>query len=166
MQGVRRYRLTILLAVVIAGACSPTTGDPDGSPTQGSPATSTPTAIAPGVETAGCNEGVSPGSRSESFRHDGIERAYDIVVPETTQGVAMPVVLSFHGFSNSSEDQALRSGLAARAPTDGFVAVFPQGSDFEGTTPAYFNLETVDDPRSPTRNRQAWSSAECELMPH
>ncbi len=146
MQGARRYRLTILLAVVIAGACSPTTGDPDGSPTQGSPATSPPTAIAPAVESAGCNEGVSPGSRSESFRHDGIERAYDIVVPETAQGVAMPVVLSFHGFSNSSEDQALRSGLAARALADGFVAVFPSGSDVEGTTPAYFNLETVHDP--------------------
>ena len=146
MQGARRYRLTILFAVVIAGACSPTTGDPVGSPTQGSPATSTPTAIAPGVESAGCNEGVSPGSRSESFRHDGIDRAYDIVVPETAQGVAMPVVLSFPGFTNSSEDQALRSGLAARALADGFVAVFPQGSDFEGTTPSYFNLETVDDP--------------------
>ena len=146
MQGTRRYRLTILFAVVIAGACSPTTGDPDGSPTQGGPATSTPTAIASGVKSAGCNEGVSPGSRSESFQHDGIERAYDIVVPETAQGVAMPLVLSFPGFTNSSEDQAERSGLAARAPADGFVAVFPQGSDFEGTTPSYFNLETVDDP--------------------
>ena len=146
MQGTRRYRLSILLAVLIAGACSPTTGDPDGSPTQGSPATSTPTAIARGVESAGCNEGVSPGSRTESFRHDGIERTYDLVVPETAQGVAMAVVLSFPGFTNSSEDQAERSGLAARAPADGFVAVFPQGSDFEGTTPSYFNLETVDDP--------------------
>ena len=146
MQGARRHRLTILFAVVIAGACSPTTGDPDGSQTQGSPSTLAATAIAPEVESAGCNEGVSPGSRSESFRHDGIERAYDIVVPETAQGVAMPVVLSFPGFTNSSEDQAVRSGLASRAPADGFVAVFPQGSDFEGTTPPYFNLETVDDP--------------------
>ena len=139
--------LVTVTATVFAGACSPTTADPDGSPTQGSPATSTPTAIAPGVvESAGCNEGVSPGSRSESFLHDGIERTYDIVVPETAQGVAMPLVLSFPGFTNSSEDQAVRSGLAARVPADGFVAVFPQGSDFEGTTPSYFNLETVDDP--------------------
>ena len=142
-----RCRLSILFAVVIVGvACSPTTGDPDGSPTQGGPATSTPTPTARGVESAGCNEGVSPGSRSESFAHDGIERSYDIVVPETAQGVAMPLVLSFPGFTNPSEDQAERSGLAARAPADGFVAVFPQGSDFEETTPSYFNLETVDDP--------------------
>jgi polyhydroxybutyrate depolymerase len=138
--------LVTVTATVFAGACSPTTGDPDGSPTQGSAATSTPTAIAHGVESAGCTEGVSSGSRSESFRHDGIERTYDIVVPETAQGVAMPLVLSFPGFTNSSEDQAVRSGLAARAPADGFVAVFPQGSDFDGTTPSYFNLETTDDP--------------------
>ena len=38
------------------------------------------------------------------------------------------------------------TGLAVRALADGFVAVFPRGSDFGGTTPAYFNLETVDDP--------------------
>ena len=151
MQGTRRYRLSILFAVVIVGvACSPTTGDPDGSPTQGSPATSTPTAIASGVKSAGCNEGVSPGSRSESFQYDGIERSYDIVVPETAQGVAMPLVLSFPGFSNPSEDQAERSGLAARAPADGFVAVFPQGSDFEGTTPAISTSRRSTIHRSPT----------------
>ena len=81
-----------------------------------------------------------------SFRHGGIDRTYDIVVPETPQGVALPVVLSFHGFTDSSEAQAQRSGLADRALADGFVAVFPRGSDVEGTTPAYFNIETVDDP--------------------
>src|SRR5688572_28155121 len=76
MQAARRYRLAVLFAVAIAGACSPSTGDPVGSPSQDRPSTSTSTAIAPAVESAGCNEGVSPGSRSESFRHDGIERAY------------------------------------------------------------------------------------------
>ena len=155
MQGARRHRLAVLFAVVIAGACSPATGDPGGSPTQGSPATSrdpehpatlTPAAIAPGVESAGCSEGASPGSRTESFRHDGIDRTYDIVVPETERGVAMPVVLSFHGFTDSSVDHASRSGLAARAAADGFIAVFPRGSNVDGTTPPYFNIETVDDP--------------------
>ena len=62
------------------------------------------------------------------------------------QGIAMSLVLSFHGFSMSSEEQTFSTGLAVRALADGFVAVFPRGSDFGGTTPAYFNLETVDDP--------------------
>jgi polyhydroxybutyrate depolymerase len=106
----------------------------------------TPEAIAPGVESAGCNEDVSPGSRTVSFRYDGIKRTYDIVVPETERGVAMPVVLSFHGFTDSSRAHASRSGLAARAAADGFIGVFPRGSNVDGTTPPYFNIETVDDP--------------------
>ena len=146
MQGARRYRLAILFGVVIAGACSPTAGDPVGSPSQDSPTTSTPTAIAPAVESAGCSESASPGSRTVSFRYDGIDRRYDIVVPETERGVAMPVVLSFHGFTDSSVAHASRSGLAARAAADGFIGVFPRGSDVDGTTPPYFNIETVDDP--------------------
>ena len=78
--------------------------------------------------------------------HDGINRAYDFVVPETAPGEAMPVVLSFHGFSLSSEDQALITGLVTRARADGFVAVFPRGSDLHGMTSPYFNIETTDDP--------------------
>jgi polyhydroxybutyrate depolymerase len=78
--------------------------------------------------------------------HDGINRAYDFVVPETARGMAMPVVLSFHGFSLSSEDQADITGLVDRARADGFVAVFPRGSDLHGMTSAYFNIETTDDP--------------------
>ncbi len=81
-----------------------------------------------------------------SFRYDGIKRTYDIVVPETERGVAMPVVLSFHGFTDSSAAHASRSGLAARAAADGFIGVFPRGSNVDGTTPPYFNIETVDDP--------------------
>ena len=81
-----------------------------------------------------------------SFRHDGIKRTYDIVVPETERAVAMPVVLSFHGFTDSSARQARISGLAARAADDGFVAIFPRGSTVEGTAPPYFNIGTIDDP--------------------
>ena len=81
-----------------------------------------------------------------SFRYDGVKRTYDIVVPETERGVAMPVVLSFHGFTDSSRAHASRSDLAARAAADGFIGVFPRGSNVHGTTPPYFNIETVDDP--------------------
>ena len=157
MKGARRYRLAILAAALIAGACSSATADPGGSPTEGSPvsATSTPSpsplaslapvAIAPGVESAGCRNGTSPGSRTVSFRHDGIKRTFDIVVPKTARGVAMPIVLSFHGFTDASVDQASRSGLAARAAADGFVGIFPRGSDLKGGA-HYFNIGTVDVP--------------------
>jgi len=98
------------------------------------------------ARSSGCANEPSPGTRSVNLRHDGIDRIYDIVVPETAAGVPLPVVLGFHGFANSSQGQATVSGLATDAPIDGFVAVFPQGSALHGTTPAYFNIETVADP--------------------
>ena len=74
-----------------------------------------------------------------------MDRSYDIVVPDTRSGVPMPLVLGYHGFGGSPQEQAT-SGLADRALLDRFVAVFPQGSNLDGSTPAYFNLETVDEP--------------------
>jgi polyhydroxybutyrate depolymerase len=74
-----------------------------------------------------------------------MDRSYDIVVPDTRSSVPMPLVLGYHGFGGSPQEQAM-SGLADRALLDGFVAVFPQGSNLGGSTPAYFNLETVDEP--------------------
>ena len=56
----------------------------------------------------------------------------------------MPLVLGYHGFGETSLD--MRGLLADRALLDGFVAVFPQGSNLGGSTPAYFNIETLDEP--------------------
>lgn len=108
----------------------------------------TPAAPTPAVESgsAGCANAPSPGSRSVELRHDGLDRVYDIVVPETASGVPLAVVLGFHGFSGSSVEQATTSGLGDLALADGFIAIFPQGSDLGGTTPAYFNIETIEDP--------------------
>ena len=146
MRGTRRYGRTILFAVVLTGACTSAAGDPDGSPIPGSPVPSTSVSNTSGVGSAGCERPPEPGAWSDTVMHDGINRAYDLVVPETSPGEAMPVVLSFHGFSLSSEDQALITGLVSHARADGFVAVFPRGSDLHGMTPPYFNIETIDDP--------------------
>jgi polyhydroxybutyrate depolymerase len=56
----------------------------------------------------------------------------------------MPLVLGYHGYGGSPLELAVR--LEDRALDDGFVAVFPHGSDLGGSTPAYFNLETVEEP--------------------
>ena len=127
----------VLAAALAAGACS--------GQTQG---TSTSEESTTGVHSssAGCGNAPSPGSRAVSLRHDGVDRTYEIVVPDTQPGEPMAVVLGYHGFGNSAQELATVSGLADRALADGFVAVFPQGTDSEGSTPAYFNLETVDEP--------------------
>jgi len=57
----------------------------------------------------------------------------------------MPLVLGYHGYGGSPPEVSLT--LAERAADDGFVVVIPQGSNLGGSTPAYFNIETVDEPR-------------------
>jgi polyhydroxybutyrate depolymerase len=56
----------------------------------------------------------------------------------------MPLVLGFHGYNGSPLEVDLR--LSDQARLDGFVTVIPHGSTLDGTTPAYFNIETVDEP--------------------
>ena len=123
--------ICVVLAVV-TGACGGKTHDAsvtaDGTPSPSS----------------GCAARASARSGTVSLRYDGMNRSYDIVVPHTRSGVPMPLVLGYHGYGGSPLEQAA-SGLADRALADGFVAVFPQGSNLGGSTPAYFNLETVDE---------------------
>src|SRR5262245_10101289 len=100
----------VLAATVTAGACGGDTPD---------------SADAASSSSSGCTKTPTPGSRTVSLRHDGIDRTYDIVVPDTEPGEPMTVVLGFHGFTGSSQEQATMSGLGDVALTDGFVAVFP-----------------------------------------
>ena len=91
----------------------------------------------------GCAGTSSSRSGTFSLRHDGLERSYEIVVPRNRSGAPTPLVLGYHGYLGSPFEVRVR--LEARALRDGFVAVFPEGSTVGGTTPAYFNIETVDE---------------------
>jgi polyhydroxybutyrate depolymerase len=105
---------------------------------------STTAAGAP-VPSSGCAGTASTTSGTVTLRHDGMSRSYDIVVPPARAGGPMPLVLGYHGFGGSPLEQST-AGLADRALADGFVAVFPQGSTLAGSSSAYFDLETVDEP--------------------
>ncbi len=94
---------------------------------------------------SGCDASEAPRSGTVSLRHDGLDRTYDIVVPDTPPDRPMQLVLGFHGYAGSPREAAL-AGLVERAERDGFVAVLPSGSDLDGSTPPYFNVETTDDP--------------------
>lgn len=94
----------------------------------------------------GCARTASTKSGTVSLRYDGMDRSYIIVIPTTRSGVAMPLVLGYHGFGSSPEELQLGASVGDRARLDGFVAVFPQGSNLVGSTQAYFNIETVDEP--------------------
>ena len=121
-----------VVVAVVTGACGgqteePVTGDVAAAPS------------------SGCSGTASTRSGTVTLRYDGMNRSYDIVVPRTRPGVPMPLLLVYHGLGGSPAEAAV-SGLVDRAVADGFVAVFPQGSDLGGSVPAYFDLETVDEP--------------------
>lgn len=92
----------------------------------------------------GCARTPAPRSGTVSLRYDGMDRSYDIVVPRTRSDEPKPLVLVYHGYASSP--QQLAGIWSGGALVDAFVAVFPQGSNLGGSTPAYFNIETVDEP--------------------
>jgi len=121
-----------VVVAVVAGACGGQTDESVSA--DGAPAPS-----------SGCSGTASTRSGTVPLRYEGMNRSYDIVVPRTRPGVPMPLVLGYHGLGGSPAEAAV-SGVVDRAVADGFVAVFPQGSNLGGSVPAYFDLETADEP--------------------
>jgi polyhydroxybutyrate depolymerase len=122
-----------VVVAVVAGACGGNTEDAAGGAER-----------APSPSSGCAKSDRLARSGTVSLSHDGMDRSYDIVVPETGAGEPMPLVLGYHGFGGSPYELSVR--LADRAMLDGFVAVFPRGSTLAGSDQAYFNVETVDEP--------------------
>ena len=71
--------------------------------------------------------------RSDRIEVNGIQRDYFIYVPETKSGYFdMPLVLNFHGYGLSAQDQIERSDMSTLAQKDHFIVVYPQGSYLNG----------------------------------
>ena len=71
--------------------------------------------------------------RSHSIDVNGIQRDYFIYVPETKSGYFdLPLVLNFHGYGLSAQDQIERSDMSALAQKEHFIVVYPQGSYLNG----------------------------------
>jgi len=71
---------------------------------------------------------IAPGDYTFTIPFDGHDRAYDLHVPATVDGMRpVPIVLDFHGFTSTKEAQAAGSGFYAKSDEQGFVVVHPQG---------------------------------------
>ncbi|GAB5517917.1 MAG: PHB depolymerase family esterase [Rhodothermales bacterium] len=108
---------------------------------------------------AGCfSDGPSPadvadvptGTISATLEHDGQARDYILYVPASYTGEAeVPLVLNFHGYTSSAEDQMEYGDFRPIADTAGFIVVHPQGTLLDGKT--HWNVggwtlaSTVDD---------------------
>ena len=71
------------------------------------------------------SQDLSSGERRVAI--NGIERSYIVHIPQNVSHPA-PVVLVFHGHRGTPEGIARKSGMADLADQNGFIAVFPAGS--------------------------------------
>ena len=95
-----------------------------------------------------CPTGASPGLTLETTVSDGEERTYRLFVPSSYDASKpLPLVLNFHGFGSTAEEQELYSGFNDVAEDHGFVVVTPDGSGFiqEWYVYRFLQLGYVDD---------------------
>lgn len=94
--------------------------------------------VGPGPGDAGQSEdsGTDAGSTCISMLAEGTqtrsisgaaEGSYELHVPTGFTGGSAPLVLDFHGYTESPDRQNGRSGFRAKADAEGFVLVQPQG---------------------------------------
>jgi polyhydroxybutyrate depolymerase len=127
--------LVVLVAMVMA-ACDSGPGTP-GTTTQTSEPilTATPTEVArPARTSARCTPARphEPGTFSETLTSGDLEREYILHVPPSYKGAdATPLVVDLHGHGSNATQQALYSGLPAKATEAGFIVVTPQGTGAE-----------------------------------
>jgi polyhydroxybutyrate depolymerase len=72
--------------------------------------------------------GLAPGDVDVTLDHGGQRRAYRIHVPPSYDGTeALPLVLNFHGYTQTPEQQMAATRMNAEADDEGFIAVHPEG---------------------------------------
>ncbi|MBI2724326.1 MAG: hypothetical protein HYX50_04615 [Chloroflexi bacterium] len=68
------------------------------------------------------------GDVTETISSGGLERSYILHVPKSYTGdVQVPLVLNLHGFGSNATQQAIYSGLPAKADREGFIVISPEG---------------------------------------
>lgn len=84
----------------------------------------------------------TPGDYDQTMTSDGIERRYLVHIPDSYDSAApMPLVLSFHGYTDTPDDNSQYTRLIPKADTEGFIVVFPQG---QGDVPGWYTHQGAD----------------------
>ncbi len=135
------FGCAVLSLSLLIGGCAD--GEATTDPLQ-TPATVSPTAD----PAAGCTT-VSAGQTDIVVVSGGAEYDVRIFVPSSFDGSSeLPLVLNFHGFGSTGEQQARFSGYEALAEEEGFIVVHPTGIPASGDEQARNSWEVadVDDP--------------------
>jgi polyhydroxybutyrate depolymerase len=90
----------------------------------------------------------SSGTFSASFQHDGVQREAIVYVPESySSAEATPVLLNFHGYGDTATQFMESADLRPLADEDGFVLVYPQGTQLD-KSPHWNSAAPSDDNKS------------------
>lgn len=120
-------RLAAVALVVLVAACSGDDGETAAPP---STTTATTTTVATGpTPSAGCEAAALPaGTTDETMRSGGLERQYQLVLPEGYDGrEPLPLVLSLHALTVNYAVTPSIYGLLEAAAEDPVVIVAPSG---------------------------------------
>ena len=72
------------------------------------------------------------GSTDETISSGGVTRHYILHVPSTyQQGSAVALIINFHGFDSNSQQEENLTGMSAKADSEGFIVVYPDGMNNE-----------------------------------
>lgn len=83
-----------------------------------------------------------------SLRHDGMTRWYRVYTPPSYDpSLPTPVVFAFHGYTMNAKQMAKSYGIRKLADTEGYIAVFPEGTGALGGWPLFLY--------------QSWNAGHC-----
>jgi polyhydroxybutyrate depolymerase len=91
-------------------------------------AASTPTTKASTASECSDATALKVGTSTHKLTSHGFDREYLVYAPKSYTGrTKVPVVLEFHGFGGSAQQQLLYGNLGPQSERDGFLVVAPQG---------------------------------------
>jgi len=132
--------------VALSDDISTPTAEPEPTSTPEPPPTAT-TAPTVTPEPAPACAGVEPGNSTYTLDAGGAVHDVSIFVPSSFDPSApIPVVLNWHGLGSSGPEQMALTAYQALAEVEGFIAVFPTGIPFPGTTNNSWEVPGFDDP--------------------
>ena len=144
--------LPLLLLLLCVGACGSESHGAlkvrsrNASPSAGVHHALTPPVIPSAIASAGsrtvCSSPHGAGDFVETVASGGDERTYRLHVPTSPNGDRLPLVVSYHGYGRSAEDQERYSGLVPVADREDFILVTPEG---EGDPQEWQVVDVYDD---------------------
>jgi poly(3-hydroxybutyrate) depolymerase len=92
-----------------------------------------------------------------SMNLDGADREYFVYVPDGYGDIPLPVVMGLHGFGSTATGFATIYDLNAHAKENGYIFVYPQGSNFQGAL--------GDDPSADPYLISSWNDEASNFTP-